>query len=193
MKPDRVKPEIAAVLIAACAAIAFILAVYVRYERTAALAYEQSERLYAEIQADRAIVAHAAGLQRMNVAAIADLHRISRETSLSLSTANVIEDLQASAMHDGAIIEAVEPGSAAQGPPLSKLARTPLTIRARGTFAQLLHFVSTLSSRATLVSVSDSSFALAQSANTTRGNPLLETTVHATLYRLPSVPELRPQ
>ena len=193
MKPERVTPELAVVLIAALAMISFVLIVSVHYERAAAMAYEQSERLYAEIQADRAIVARASGLQKMNAAALADLRRISKETSLSLSTANVIEDLQASAGRDGAAIAAIEPGPAAQALPSSGLARTPITIRARGTFAQLLHFVSTLSQQKTLVSVSDSSFALAQSGKPAQKNPLLETTVHATLYRLASAQGLKPQ
>ncbi len=192
--PSVSREPAAAIAAALVCVAALVYLMYVHYERPVAEAYRRSEWLYAQTAANEQIVAHAAQLKRLHARALANLRRISMETSLSVSTANVILDLQTSAQQFGITILSIEPGAQAQTAalpvapspvkPHTGLSQTPLTVRARGTFHPLLHFISALSKQRTLLSVNDTSFALAATAGKAHAAPLLDATIHATLYRL---------
>ncbi len=58
-----------------------------------------------------------------------------------------------------------------------------MTIRVRGRFDDVLRFIQALSHNRTLIGVSDTQLALASGPIDARF-PVLDTTIHATLYRL---------
>lgn len=180
-------------LLVAAILIAGSLYVHNRYQTAIAYSYDRSEVLYRDTVADNRIIAQAVVLTRLKRRAQADLVRVAHETTLSASTANLLSTLHASAARFSTRITAVQPGEttvseASQG--LPALQGSPLTIRLRGRFRDTLRFVEDLSHHSTLISVLDTGMSLAHDAGTDTSQPLLDATVHATLYRL-RLPEER--
>jgi len=159
-----------------------------RFERAIAAAHENSESLYRRTVSNERIVQQAATLSRWQNAALADLKRVSHETSLSVTTAVLVTTLDKSAKRYDTQITDVEPAAAAAKPAASfardgALSETALTIKARGRFGNLLQFVEDLSHHRTLISVNDTQLTVA-SGEADRRQPKLDATIHAMLYRL---------
>lgn len=161
--------------------------VQTRYQAAISASYERSETLYRETVADNRIIGESAVLSRIEERAESDLMRVSHDTTLSASTANLLATLHASAERFRTRIVAIQPGTdpenvAHESNPA--LQSSALTIRLRGTFRDVLSFVEDLSHHATLLNVSDTEMSLASGDVTNGGEPALDATVHATLYRL---------
>jgi hypothetical protein len=161
--------------------------VQTRYQSAISESYDHSETLYRETVADNRIIGEAAVLSRIEKRAENDLKRVSHDTTVSASTANLLSTLHASAKRFRTSIVAVQPGTvpastASESEPA--LQPNSLTLRLRGTFRDVLGFVEDLSHHATLLSVSDTEMSLANENGVNGFEPRLDATVHATLYRL---------
>lgn len=180
-------------LLALCVVIGGSYYVQTQYQTAIALSHERTEALYRETVADARIVREAASLHAIQQRAQADLTRVSHDTTLSGATASLLSVLQRSAATFDTHILQVQPGDA-QAPSASRsLQATPLTIRVRGKFRDILGFVEDLSHHATLISVSDTEMAPAVDSENGAGELRLDATIHATMYRLapPDGKELR--
>jgi hypothetical protein len=160
-----------------------------RYERSIAAAHEQTEYLYRETVANRRTISQAAALHAIERQAREDIGRISHERSLSTTTAELLDMLHHSSRDYRTQILGVVPTqtSAAAGHVVEEsrdLLATHLTIRAGGSFKNILVFVENLSHQSTLLDVADVELALAGGADQNVNEPDLEATIHATLYRL---------
>lgn len=180
-------------LVALCVLIAGSFYVQTQYQTAIALSHDRTETLYRETVANARIVGEAAGLHAVQQRAQADLARISRETSLSGATANLLFTLHGSAALFDTQILAVQPGEAQPSVAIKSLPATAITIRVRGRFRDILGFVEDLSHHATLISVSDTEMAPANDSEKDAAEPRLVATIHATMYRLvlPRDKELR--
>ncbi len=156
-----------------------------RYQTAIEASYERTETLYGEIVANIRILREASNLRAVETQAKDDLSRVSRHSSLSVATADLLDNLHASARNFDTRIEQLQPGITQSE--TNALQATALTIRVSGTFRNILAFIEDLSHHSTLISVSDTEIALANSAGGNKAEPRLDATIHATLYRL-SVP-----
>lgn len=161
--------------------------VQTRYESAIAASHSQTELIYRQTVADARIVRQASELRQIQAHALSDLARVSHDSSLSSSTANLLATLHASAKRFGTKVTGVLPvGDSAPVDASGKadpLESTSLTIHIRGKFRDILGFVEDLSHHATLIRVSDTEMALDDTAGPDT-EPSLDATVHATLYRL---------
>jgi hypothetical protein len=166
-----------------------------RFEAAISGVQENTESLYRRMVANERIVQRSKILIRVQNAAVDDLRRVSHETSLSATTAELVLELDASAKRYGTQIIGVEPNGVLPGPAgvtqhaNDGLSATPFTIRAHGKFRGLLQLIEDLSHHRTLISVSDTQLELA-SGEAEQTQPKLDATIHATLFRLHMSPEL---
>lgn len=168
-------------LLLAAAFVASWYFVQVRYEAAIRVSYERSEALYRETSADARVLAQAPRLKALEASAVADLSAISHNSSLPATTADLLALLQSSGKTFDTHVIGVEPEEAPS--PSDALRAMPLTIRARGTFRHIVRFVEDLSRHSTLISVSNTELDVS-SGNPSNGEPLLDGTIHAILYRL---------
>ncbi len=159
-----------------------------RYEPAIAASRSSSEAFYRRMVAADRIVAQAGALQRVQRVVLERLSHVSSETSLSAGTAALITTLNHDAAADHLRVTGIDPAARApanRADPIGdrRLLATPVAIRISGRFADLLRFTEGLSHNRTLVGVTDVQFALAQGGART-GEPTLDATIHATLYRL---------
>lgn len=171
-------------LLALCVVIAGSYYVQTRYQTAIAASHERTETMYRQTVADMRIAREAASLQAIQTRAKADLARVSHDTSLSGTTASLLAMLHSSANKFTTRVLAIQPGISPPAAATGALRATALTIRVRGEFRDILGFVEDLSHHATLISVSDTEMALATGEESREGEPRLEATIHATLYRL---------
>lgn len=194
MKPElRVRPgdDVRALwLIACCLLIGGSFYVHMRYGTAISASHARTETFYRETVAAQRIIREAAGLRMIQRRAERDLARVSHDTSLSGTTASLLEALHSSANRFDARVLAVQPegapssaGKNAAGADAA-LQAISLTIRVRAKFRDVLGFVENLSHHATLVNVSDTEMSLAAGGDPGAAEPQLDATIHATLYRL---------
>ncbi|HKU66885.1 MAG TPA: type 4a pilus biogenesis protein PilO [Candidatus Baltobacteraceae bacterium] len=178
-------------LIALGVLVAGFFYVQTRYQSEISAAYDRTEILYHRTLADTRLVQQASRLRTLEAQARDDLSRVSHDSSLAATTANLLGMLHASARTFDTRVEEVQPGNPQAG--REALQATPLVIRLNGRFRNILAFVEDLSHHATLISVSDTEIALANDSQRDAAEPRLDATVHATLYRLemPAEKELR--
>lgn len=162
--------------------------VQTHFEDAITASHAQTELLYRQTVADARIVRQAPQLRQVQQRAQNDLARISHDSSLSASTANLLETLHASVKRFDSKVTGVEPGSATaaagkSGKP-DPLESAALTIHVRGSFRHILGFVEDLSHHATPIRVWDTELSLAHDASAASAEPQLDATIHATLYRL---------
>lgn len=175
-------------LLALCVLIGGSFYVETQYQTAIGVSHERTETLYRETVADARIVREAASLHAIQQRAQTDLARVSHDTSLSGTTASLLSTLHGSAVTFDTRILEVQPGDA-QSPAVPKSLRaTPVTIRLRGKFRNILGFVEDLSHHATLISISDTEMAPANDSKYGAPEPQLDATIYATMYRL-AVPD----
>jgi Tfp pilus assembly protein PilO len=162
-----------------CAGSLYIRA---RYQSAISTAEDRTESLYRQTVADARIVRQSGRLGAIERQALDDLDRVSHDTSISASTANLLGMLHQSARTYDTRVEELQPQSGQTE--TGALQATPLSIRINGTFRGILGFVEDLSHHATLIRVTDTELALASSAQSNAAQPRLDATIHATLYRL---------
>jgi Tfp pilus assembly protein PilO len=152
------------------------------YERAIAASYDRTAALYRQTTVATRLIRESAHIRGIERQARTELARISHDSSSSETTAQLLATLQSAARTFATPIVLLhpEPVQASPGP----LQATPLTIHISGTFRNILRFVEDLSHHATLMDVSDTEIALTHSAQNNAAQPLLEATIHATLYRL---------
>lgn len=186
-------------LLAFCILVGGSYYVQTRCQTAIGASHDRTEALYRRTVADARIIRQSVRLRRIQTRAIADLTQVSRDTSLSGTTAQLLSILHASAQTFHTRILELQPGNAQAAEPQNDdnlagkaLRATSLTIRVQGKFRNILGFVEDLSHHATLVNVSDTEMALATDESG-EGEPRLDATIHATLYRLamPDDKELR--
>ena len=153
-----------------------------RYHSAILQAHAKTESLYRETVANRRTIAQATALRRIQKVVEKDLRSISREQSISMTTAALLLTLQRSALQHRTLILGVEPGKSDNTD--MRLLQTDLTLRVEGGFRDILGFVEDLPHHRTLISVTDTQLAVAQNSNDTAGAPKLDATIHAALYRL---------
>jgi hypothetical protein len=160
------------------------------YERGIADSSDAAEFFFRRAAANEHIVQEAGTLARVQSRALGDLHRVSGERSLSLSTAALVAMLSRLSAAYHVQVMGIEPGTqerpmTAASPVLGDgdLTGSPVTIRARGRFRNLLKFIENLSHHGILLSVSDTQLALADGRED-RAEPEIDATIVATLYRL---------
>lgn len=150
---------------------------------------ETTASYYAQIVANRRIVAEAARLarvQRRVDADLAALHDREAETPMS----ELLGTLQQTAAKHGVEIQAVEPQKTVAPSrdtdfPARALVGQDVTLRASSTFADLLAFLQGLSLNRTLLEVTGSELRLAGSSAPDAKKPArLEVTIQAKLYAL---------
>lgn len=158
------------------------------YQRAISASEDRTESLYRQTVADTRIVQQSGRLHAIERQALDDLTRVSHDTSISASTANLLGTLQQSARTYDTRIEELQPQSAQME--TEDLRATPLNIRVSGTFKNILAFVEDLSHHATLIRVTDTEIAVTSGAQRDAAQPHLDATIHATLYRL-QIPMLK--
>lgn len=162
------------------------------FERAIAASHDRTESFYRRMVSNERIVQEAKVLSRIRDVARRDLAQVSHERSLPGTSASLILLLAKSAAYHRISVTGIEPG-AATADVVSGLAAGGLTIKLRGRFSDLLQFVADLSRHECLVSVSQTEMAVS-SGKAIAGAPLLDATVHATLYRLlPTRLQTKPQ
>lgn len=178
-------------LLAALVLCAGSFSIRTHYQRAISAANDRTESLYRQTVADMRIVQQSRRLHAIERQALDDLMRVSHDTSISASTANLLGTLQESARTYDTRIEELQPQSAQAE--TGALRATPWNIRVSGTFKNILAFVEDLSHHATLIRVTDTEIALAGNAQRDSAQPHLDATIHATLYRLqmPMLKELQ--
>lgn len=187
----RPADEARAVWCFAVCVLAFGLhAVDARYRPAIAAAQSRAQTFYRRAVADERLVRDAPLLERAQRAAAADLRRVSRENSISSTTADLIEQLARTGRRDGVAMISLQPGSSAPSAD-RQMPVTPLTMVVRGRFRGLLQFVEDISRERTLLRVTGTqlgraAFAQSESAS---AEPALDATVSAQLYR----PHLPPE
>jgi hypothetical protein len=164
-----------------------------RFEHAIRDTQARTESMYRRMVVNERIVQQSQMLSRVQATALSDLRRVSHETSLSATTAQLILALDSSAKRNGTPVTAVEPEAvqprAVARQQDSSLSATGLTIKAHGKFRGLLRFIEDLTHHATLLSVSDTQLEVANGEQE-RAEPKLDATIHATLYRLHIPPQL---
>lgn len=156
-----------------------------------------ARELYARIAAGERTLSEQTALARAERAADADLERLAKDVPLAISTAGLLETLERNAAAAGVTVEGVEPQAAqaiaapasqslapvnAGGP---RLLQNDVLIRVSGRFDNLLRFVEALSHNRILIRVSGTDLVLSTAPGAQSGSrPVLDATVHATLYRL---------
>lgn len=156
-----------------------------RYEPAIASANAVTELLYAKTAANERTVQQSPVLHALENAAQRDLRAISADRSLAAATASLMIALQRSATRFGVRLDSIEPQAAqSDSSPAADtgLLPTPIVLRVRGHFRNIVWFVNDLSRHATPVNVSGTNIALTHAAP--GADPLLDATVQATLYRL---------
>ncbi len=170
-------------LLALCALGGGSWLVQSRYQAAITSTYARTETLYRETLADARLIRESAGLHEIEVQADEDLARISRDVTLSGTTADFLGALQRSAASLKTTVLGVEPVPAG-ALPVQGLDATGLTIRAQGKFRSLLRLVEDLSHHSTLIDVSDTEMMVDREGRQDASDPRLDATIHATLYRL---------
>jgi hypothetical protein len=160
------------------------------YERAIAQAHDVTESLYRRTVANERIIQEAGMLSRVQSTTLNDLRRVSHETSLSLTTAELVATLDRSGSAFRTRVTELEPAPMQSSLAIAKpsvadtaLSATEITIKARGQFRNLIRFVEDLSHHRTLLRISDTQLAIAARGDDTR-SPNLDAIIHATLYRL---------
>lgn len=171
-------------LLTICVLIAGSYYVQTRYQTAIAASHDQTDTMYRQTVADMRIVREAASLRAIRARARADLARVSHDSSLSGTTADLLSMLHSSANTYATRVLAIQPDTGSTAAATGSLRATILTIRVRGKFRDILAFVEDLSHHATLIKVSDTEMALAAQDEHGTDGPHLEATIHATLYRL---------
>lgn len=156
--------------------------VQTRYQSAISVANERTETLYRRTMANTRLVHEAAHLRAVERQAEADLMRVSRNVSLSQTTADLLTTLHNSAQTFHTRIVELQPGTTTIEN--GTLESTVLTIRTIGKFRNVLQFVEDLSHHATLISVSDTEMSLTNGGEKNAAEPHLSATIHAVLYRL---------
>jgi hypothetical protein len=159
-----------------------------RYPPAIAASHDRTEILYRQSVANARLVQEATALRGLQQRAQNDLLRVSHDTSPSQNVANLLLALQSAAVLYGTSVLAIETQGASAGLQDSHerdpaLQASDLKIRLRGQFANILRFVANISHRSTLVSVSHTEMSVSPD-NRKTSEPLLDATIHATLYRL---------
>lgn len=160
-----------------------------RYERSITSVHQRTEYLYRETVANTRTISQAAVLHAVERQARQDIGRISHERSLSTTTAELLDMLHRSSKDYHTQVLGIVPTAVSATPvqgaeESGDLFATHLTIRVGGSFKNILLFVENLSRQSTLLDVADTELALAGGADQISGEPHLEATIHATLYRL---------
>lgn len=163
-----------------------------RYQAAIARAHERTEKLYAQVTADVRIVRQARRFRQVQRRAEQDLSHLSYGRSFSAATVEFLSSLERSGKAFSTRVLAVEPAAAAHeagansgpGKPAPPLDAIAVTIRVRGRFARVLRFVEDLSHHATPVRVWDTEITLAGERAFSKGQPEVDATIHATIYRV---------
>lgn len=163
-----------------------------RYQAVITASYQNDEKLYRGTVANVRIVREAAILHAVQRQAQADLTRLSHDSSLSGTTASMLLMLHSSAKAFDTRILEVRPGDT-QTTKGDALEATPVTIRVRGKFRNILALIEDLPHHQTLVSVSDTEMAIAGEGDSGMPEPTLDATVHATMYRLTTADDKEPR
>lgn len=177
---------------ALCVLIGGAYYVQTHYQVAIGASHDRTELLYRQTVANVRIAAESASLRAIESRAESDLTRVSHDSSLSASTASLLSTLNASAKtFDTRIVELrsgdvmpAQSGEKDDTLTAKALQATPVTIRVRGKFGDILRFVEDLSHHATLINVSDTEMTVANDDEIKSPEPRLDATVHATMYRL---------
>jgi Tfp pilus assembly protein PilO len=180
-------------LLAVAVLVCGSVSVQMRYQAAIRSARDRTEALYHRTLADMRLVHEAGDLREIQSRAERDLARISQDQSLSATTADLLDTLHGSARAFDSTVLALQPSPSQAATPGNALQATPITMRVRGRFRNILRLVEDLSHHATLISVTDTEMSLANDASANDAEPRLDATIHATLYRLtvPAMKELR--
>lgn len=174
--------EARALWIAAICTLLFGLhAVESRYEPPIAAARVRADRFYDEMLANERLVRQAAVLRRAEHAAAADLRRISRDDSISSTTASLIDRLTRISRVRHVTLLSVQPQNAPL--PEGTMPSTAVSIAVRGRFPALLQFIEELSHGGTLMRVTGAQIAVASAPQKRNTEPLLDAGIQTILYR----------
>jgi Tfp pilus assembly protein PilO len=168
-----------------------------RYQSEIGRSHERAETLYRQTVSDERVLRDAASLRATQERALNDLRHIAKDASLSATTADLLATLHGSASQFGTHVVQLQPGGAEAEPapvdksadvPSTSLQATAFTIRIQGRFRSIVRFIEDLSHHATLINVASTEIALSNGVDHHGPEPMLDATIHATLYRL-HVPE----
>ncbi|HET6894579.1 MAG TPA: type 4a pilus biogenesis protein PilO [Candidatus Baltobacteraceae bacterium] len=181
MRPgDDVRAAWLLAVLVFCVGLAYV---QIHYHGAIQASNMRAEALYAQTVSDSRIIRQASQLRAVANRAQQDLARVSHDSSLPRTTAELLSTLYSSAKTYDARVVAIQPG-AASSTANKALDGTLLTIRITGSFRNILEFVEDLSHHSTLISVSDTEMALATGAPGNAAEPRLDATIHAAIYRL---------
>ncbi len=149
----------------------------------------RSQALYERTVSNERTIAEAPSLRRLQATVEGDVRHLSRDVSLSITTAQLLAMLQSTASIHHVEVIAVEPEQS-RLPAISPAPQTdetpwlepePVTVRVRGGFRDLLYFIEAISRQRTLLEIDDAQVQM-DPAQSEAGS--LDADVHTTLYRL---------
>lgn len=170
---------------AALLAVADCAYILHHFERHIALTQTSIESLYAMTSANERTIHDAAHLRAQRDAARRDLAKFDAAATLPSATAAVLEALERQARAHHASVTAVAPAAQPLPSNMRGLLPTPLTLRVRGRFRDLLGFLSDVAQRTPLVEIRHTELAPAQKPGA-QAEPVLDAAIDATMYRLVS-------
>lgn len=138
--------------------------------------------LYDEANANDATVRRSWELHRIESRVDADLRRLSGQQSNEGATSSALRLLDAEAKRFNVSIRSVEPDAANMIPASSELRGTAWNVGLRGRFRDVVSLIADLPVHDVLLEVGD--VALAASSRNVSLQPVLDVTLHATVYRI---------
>ncbi len=160
------------------------------YQRAIQAAGQQTQMLFERTVANQQIVREAAHLRIEQRQIDADIGHLDKDQGASSVTAAFLLALQRIGSRTHTQVVAIEPERSAASPgphaasPSDSLVGTPVSIRAKGQFADVLRFVEGLSHLGVLLAVSNTQLTISSGARAQSHRPDLDATIRATLYRM---------
>jgi Tfp pilus assembly protein PilO len=177
-------------LMAALVLAAGYALVYEPSERNAAAQSRYAEQLYREARANEAELQRAAEIREAQVRVRADLDRIAGSASTSAVTVLALHLLNEESRRFRIDVRTIEPEHVAVKAN-GRLERTPVVLGLRGYFRNIVALLSDLSRHDVLIGVDGIDLAAGEGAP--GASPLLDGTVHLSIYRLRAEPALEDQ